>query len=78
EDILSISPIGVTDNFFELGGTSFQLIKLQRKIDLLWPNKVQVPDLFEYNSIRSIASFISRGTADTQEEEIEEVNFFEI
>ncbi|WP_281322355.1 non-ribosomal peptide synthetase [Flavobacterium aestivum] len=78
QDILGIDKVGITDNFFELGGTSFQLIKLQKMIELLWPNKMVISDLFEFNSIKDIAAFINKDSAETNLEEKEEMKFFEI
>ncbi|WP_211196233.1 condensation domain-containing protein, partial [Flavobacterium sp. H122] len=56
EDILSISPIGVTDNFFELGGDSIIAIRLLGRInkELNWNYKLS--DLYHYPSIRLLLS----------------------
>ncbi|MEO6176618.1 MAG: non-ribosomal peptide synthetase, partial [Flavobacterium circumlabens] len=78
QDILGIDQVGITDNFFELGGTSFQLIKLQKRIELLWPNTMVISDLFEFNSIKDIAVFINKDSAQTDLEEKDEMKFFEI
>ncbi|MRX40050.1 amino acid adenylation domain-containing protein, partial [Flavobacterium sp. LC2016-23] len=78
QDILGIEQVGITDNFFELGGTSFQLIKLQKMIELLWPDKMVISDLFEFNSIKDIAVFINRDSGETDLEEKDEMKFFEI
>jgi acyl carrier protein len=78
QDILGIDKVGINDNFFELGGTSFQLIKLQKMIELLWPNKMVISDLFEFNSIKDIAFFINKDSGQTDLEEKDEMKFFEI
>jgi acyl carrier protein len=78
QDILGIDKVGINDNFFELGGTSFQLIKLQKMIELLWPNKMVISDLFEFNSIKDIAFFINKDSGLTDLEEKDEMKFFEI
>jgi len=79
QDILKIEKIGITDNFFELGGTSFQIIKLHKQIDLLWPQRLVISDLFEFNSIKEIALFINKNEEEkAREEETEEMRFFEI
>ncbi|PAM96239.1 hypothetical protein B4N84_02115 [Flavobacterium sp. IR1] len=79
QDILKIEKIGITDNFFELGGTSFQIIKLHKQIDLLWPQRLAISDLFEFNSIKEIALFINKNEEEkAREEETEEMRFFEI
>jgi acyl carrier protein len=78
QDILGIEKVGITDNFFELGGTSFQLIKLQKMIELLWPDKMVISDLFEFNSIKDIAAFIHKDSDESSLEEKDEMKFFEI
>jgi hypothetical protein len=78
QDILGIDKVGINDNFFELGGTSFQLIKLQKMIELLWPDKMVISDLFEFNSIKDIAFFINKDSGQTDLEEKDEMKFFEI
>jgi amino acid adenylation domain-containing protein len=57
-EILNFDGISLDENFLELGGTSLQLIRLQAELDSIWPNKVQISDLFEYNTINQISDFI--------------------
>ena len=56
--VLGYSTIDVNDSFFELGGDSILLTRLQIKINDLYPNMFTITDLFEYNSISKISSYI--------------------
>jgi len=53
--------ISVNKSFFELGGTSLKLIKLVTDMNLSFPWKVSVADLFRYPSILSILKFVNKG-----------------
>lgn len=50
--------IGVDDNLFELGLTSLQLAQLHERIDERFPAQVEIGDLFECSSVRSLSAFI--------------------
>lgn len=80
EGILGINKIGIKDNFFELGGTSIQIVKLHNRIDSLWPQIINVPDLFEFNSIEAISDQINKKSkgASLGIDEEQEMKFFEI
>ncbi|WP_160670940.1 non-ribosomal peptide synthetase [Clostridium sp. C8-1-8] len=60
KDILTKSQIGINDNFFELGGNSLLLMKMQIRIDEIYPNKVKVADVFAYPTIASLSEFINK------------------
>ncbi|CAA9202369.1 non-ribosomal peptide synthetase [Flavobacterium collinsii] len=80
-EILNYEELPATENFFDLGGSSLQLIQLHSAIDSLWPNKVLISDLFEFNSIEEISSFIDRNLDDTSSSEVnnnKNIEFFEI
>ncbi|MBE6051591.1 MAG: amino acid adenylation domain-containing protein [Clostridium sp.] len=59
-DTLQIGDIGLDDNFFDIGGNSFLLLKVQVKINKIYPNKLRVIDLFKLTSIRMIANYINK------------------
>lgn len=50
--------LGVNDNFFESGISSLVLAEIHQKIDDLYPDKVDVVDMFEYQSIVELAKFL--------------------
>ncbi|GMQ88896.1 MAG: mutanobactin A non-ribosomal peptide synthetase MubE [Gammaproteobacteria bacterium] len=47
-------------NLFELGADSLMLVKIHEEIDMRFPGKVEVTDLFDYPTISSLAGYISR------------------
>ncbi|MCK4260228.1 MAG: hypothetical protein KAX49_14715 [Halanaerobiales bacterium] len=60
-EILQLEKIGTNDNFFDIGGNSMLLIQAFSLINEKYPNKITVPDLFSYSTIKSLAEFIAEG-----------------
>lgn len=50
--------LGVNDNFFESGISSLVLAEIHQQIDDRYPDKVDVIDLFEYQTIVDLAKFL--------------------
>ena len=50
--------LGVNDNFFESGISSLMLAEIHQQIDDKYPGKVDVVDLFEYQTIIELADFM--------------------
>ena len=50
--------LDVNDNFFESGISSLVLAEIHQKIDDRYPDKVDVVDLFEYQTIIDLAEFL--------------------
>lgn len=50
--------IGVSDNFLEVGGNSIILTQIHKEIDMVFPDKLVVTDLFAYPTIAKLASHI--------------------
>jgi acyl carrier protein len=48
--------VGLDDNFFDLGGDSLQLIEVHSELQKLLPCELCLTDLFEYTTVRSLAS----------------------
>lgn len=46
------------DNFFEVGISSLTLTEIHQRIDEIYPGVVDVTDLFEYQTVNEVASFI--------------------
>lgn len=66
EDILEISPIGVTDNYFDLGGNSLHALRIIGKIGECTGRELQLTDLFQTQTIRGVAALL-RQTQKTDE-----------
>lgn len=59
KEILGFDEIDIYDNFFELGADSILLMKIYEKIDILFPSKLSIVDLFQYSNISMVAQFIA-------------------
>ncbi|RAJ11150.1 non-ribosomal peptide synthase protein (TIGR01720 family)/amino acid adenylation domain-containing protein [Chitinophaga skermanii] len=67
QDLLGISKVGIHDNFFEVGGDSIKLIQLYRQVNQTFGKRLNVSDLFQYNSIHLQAGAVQEEqSADTQ------------
>lgn len=58
--ILDDQVINVNDNFFEAGISSLMLAEIHQQIDDHYPDKVDVTDLFEYQTISDLAEFMQQ------------------
>jgi hypothetical protein len=56
--ILKSKNFDVNDNFFEVGGNSRLLILLHEKLNAAFPGKINIADLFSYNTIKKQAGMI--------------------
>ncbi|MUG92221.1 amino acid adenylation domain-containing protein [Scytonema sp. UIC 10036] len=61
QEVLQIDKVGVHDNFFDLGGNSVHIVRIHRKLQEIFHNKIAVVKLFEYPTIRSLVSVLSSG-----------------
>ncbi|KAH8658516.1 nonribosomal peptide synthetase 7 [Xylariales sp. PMI_506] len=58
-DVLGHGNFSVNDNFFEIGGDSGRLVRVQRDIERLLSLWIPVPKLFEFYTVRTLASYLS-------------------
>ena len=54
--------IGPDDNLFEVGVSSLTLTEIVLAIDERYPGKLDISDLFDYPTLREIATFLKRDT----------------
>ena len=57
--VLGLNTINIYDSFFELGGDSILLGRLHALIEQQYPSRLKLLDLFEYNSVKKIAEYLS-------------------
>lgn len=57
-DVFKNEEIKLDDNLFDLGGDSLLLTQIQNEIELLYPGKVNVANIYANASIRKLAGFI--------------------
>jgi hypothetical protein len=58
--LLPTGNIGINDNFFDIGGNSFQLVMMSNMLNELYPDCVEVADIFANPTIAHLADFINR------------------
>lgn len=58
DGVIEDSSLGVNDNFFESGISSLTLAEIHQQIDDRYPDKVDVTDLFEHQTIVELADFM--------------------
>jgi hypothetical protein len=58
--ILGYDAIDIYDNFFEMGGDSILLTRMHGYIDGIYPDIVNVANLFEYTSIYTLSEYIHK------------------
>lgn len=58
KDLLDIDVMNEGDNFFQLGGDSMLMIKMFDILDLKYPGKIKIGDLFIYTNILKLSEFL--------------------
>ena len=56
--VLGIDQIDIYSNFFELGADSLTLKKIHREVSKLYPDSLQIVDLFQNTSIDKLSGFL--------------------
>jgi len=59
QEVLTTENISIYDNFFDIGGNSILLVKLHSKINSIYPDLLELTDLFSKSRISEQAEFIS-------------------
>jgi aryl carrier-like protein len=58
EDLLSVTPVGVTDNFFELGGHSLLAVRMMDRIGRVLGHSLPIAVLFQTPTIDALAKHL--------------------
>lgn len=58
-ELLCLDSISKHDNFFSLGGNSFLVNQMHYKIEMKYPQKIKIIDIFKYPTIEKLAKYIS-------------------
>ncbi|ETT37866.1 bacitracin synthetase 3, partial [Paenibacillus sp. FSL R7-269] len=56
--ILNMEKVGIDDHFFELGGNSLKIVAMYNELQKLFPDQIQITDLFSYPTINKLAGYI--------------------
>lgn len=65
KDVLGAPRVGLDENFFDLGGDSLLIVAVHSQLQKMLQREIQVTDLFEYVSIRSLARHLSESAPKT-------------
>jgi amino acid adenylation domain-containing protein len=74
QELLKCDRVGIRDNFFALGGNSLLVVLMHNRLNLLYPGKVDVTDIFAYPTIARLAQFIEAGE-EAKKIQVEELQF---
>jgi len=58
KEILKLDQVGIKDNFFDLGGTSFDILKIMKKVHEVFHLDVPVVTIFRYPTVGSFAAYL--------------------
>ena len=65
-EVLQIERVGTNDNFFDLGGHSLRLVVVHSKLVETLKRELSMVELFQYPTIRSLASHLANGDSGPQ------------
>ena len=60
QGVLQLEKISINDNFFDLGGHSLLMLQVHHQLDEAFERDVSIIDMFQYPTISSLATFLSR------------------
>lgn len=63
DQVVTDKNLGIHENFFDAGISSLALAEIHQRIDDTWPGEVDVVDLFEYQTIAEVATFLEKKLA---------------
>jgi acyl-CoA synthetase (AMP-forming)/AMP-acid ligase II/acyl carrier protein len=63
DDALPGKHVDIDDNLFEVGASSISLLQLHEKIEELYPNAVDLTELFDYPTISQLAKLLEKKVA---------------
>jgi acyl carrier protein len=67
QEVLQIESVGIDNNFFDMGGHSLLMARLHARLQEALKVQVAIVDLFQYPTVRTLAAYLGRGTAQEPE-----------
>jgi len=64
KEVLHLEKVGIHDNYFELGGTSFDIIKINRKLKEIFQIEVPMVIMFRHTTVHAFAAFLNQENGD--------------
>ncbi|MCP5103634.1 MAG: AMP-binding protein, partial [bacterium] len=72
KEILNLDKIGVNDNYFELGGTSFDIIRINKRLREVFQIDIAVVTMFRFTTVHSMSEYLNNNNQGTETMEIRE------
>ena len=66
KEVLGTQRIGLDENFFDLGGDSLLLVAVHSQLQKILQREIQITDLFEYVTVRSLARHLGESAPKMQ------------
>jgi amino acid adenylation domain-containing protein len=66
KEVLGTQHIGLDENFFDLGGDSLLLVAVHSQLQKILQREIQITDLFEYVTVRSLARHLGESAPKMQ------------
>jgi amino acid adenylation domain-containing protein len=70
QEVLHLDKVSIHDNYFELGGTSFDIVKINRKLKDIFQIDVPVVDMFRYTTIHDFAAYLNKESQDIHDQSL--------
>lgn len=62
QDLLDLETVGTRDNFFDLGGNSLLIIQMNARLEALFPDGLNITDLFKFPTVAALAAHLNRSS----------------
>ncbi|TKI55087.1 SDR family NAD(P)-dependent oxidoreductase [Brevibacillus antibioticus] len=72
-EVLSLEEIDIFDDLFSLGGDSIIAVKISAMVSQDVGKEIEVADLFEYQTVAELVTFILAGEKEAEEDTVEEI-----
>jgi natural product biosynthesis luciferase-like monooxygenase protein len=71
KDVLKLPQVGTRDNFFDLGGHSLLAVQAHRRLREALQRELSITDIFRFPTVRSLAAYLSGGSAGGAQQGVE-------
>ncbi len=78
EAVLESSHIGLHDNFFDLGGNSLKVIRLYNAIQEIFPDQLEIHQLFSHPTISKQSALLSPASLKSSSSASKDINLIEL
>lgn len=75
-EILHTTDFHIYDNFYDVGGDSLKIYELMQQIETVFRQKINIANLFQYNSVAALSEYIDRKNQTVRSTETETETLF--